>query len=168
MESVNEEADDVQETGQRGADHLIPTDQETGAGTEEVGRRHGISTTTFYKLYRLYREEGPAVRRRRSRKRATGMRAPLALPQAANQRRSLDFVSDRLAARRFRIWSWSTTSPARAWRRSPTPRSPPARVARELDGLVAGRGRPNTIVSDNWPEFTSRCVLAWTNRAGLD
>jgi putative transposase len=56
------------------------------------------------KLYRLYREEGLAVRRRRGRKRATGTRAPLALPQAPDQRWSLDFVSDGLAAgRRFRI-----------------------------------------------------------------
>jgi putative transposase len=43
------------------------------------------------------------VRRRRGRKRATGTRLPLALPQAPDQRWSLDFVSDCLAARRFRI-----------------------------------------------------------------
>jgi transposase InsO family protein len=55
------------------------------------------------KLYRLYHEEGLAVRRRRGRKRATGTRASLALPQAPDQRWSLDFVSDCLAARRFRI-----------------------------------------------------------------
>jgi hypothetical protein len=56
------------------------------------------------KLYRLYRAEALAVRRRRGRKRATGTRAPLALPQAPDQRWSLDFVSDCLAAaRRFRI-----------------------------------------------------------------
>ena len=34
--------------------------------------------------------------------------------------------------------------------------------------LVARRGTPATIVSDNGPELTSRAVLAWTNRAGLD
>src|SRR3546814_4558623 len=44
------------------------------------------------KLLRLYREEGLAVRRRRGRKRATGTRAPVALPQGPNQRWSLDFV----------------------------------------------------------------------------
>ena len=56
------------------------------------------------KLYRLYREEGLAVRRRRGRKRATGTRAPMARPDGPNQRWSLDFVSDALSwARRFRI-----------------------------------------------------------------
>jgi putative transposase len=34
------------------------------------------------KLYRLYREERLAVRRRRGRKRATDTRTPLAVPQA--------------------------------------------------------------------------------------
>ena len=56
------------------------------------------------KLYRLYSEEGLAVRRRRGRKRATGTRAPMALPDGPNQRWSLDFVSDALDwGRRFRI-----------------------------------------------------------------
>ena len=56
------------------------------------------------KLYRLYREEQLMVRRRRGRKRALGTRAPMMLPEAINQRWSLDFVSDALSdGRRFRI-----------------------------------------------------------------
>jgi putative transposase len=55
------------------------------------------------KLCRLYREERLQVRRRGGRKRALGTRAPIALPDGANQRWSLDFVSDALAdGRRFR------------------------------------------------------------------
>ena len=42
------------------------------------------------KLFRLYSEEGLSVRRRRGRKRATGTRAPMTIPQAPNQRWSLD------------------------------------------------------------------------------
>ena len=34
------------------------------------------------------------------------------------------------------------------------------RVARELTALVARRGRPRTILSDNGTEFTSNAVLA--------
>jgi putative transposase len=34
------------------------------------------------------------------------------------------------------------------------------RVACELDGLVAERGRPRMIVSDNGSEFTSTAILA--------
>jgi putative transposase len=120
------------------------------------------------KLYRLYREEGLAVRRRRGRKRATATRAPAALPQAPNQRWSLDFVSDCLAARRFRILVVVDDFTRECLAAVADTSISGARVARELDALVAGRGRPNIIVSDNGPELTSRAILAWTNRAGLD
>src|SRR5881397_2360940 len=56
------------------------------------------------KLRRLYREERLQVRRRGGRKRALGTRAPISVPQAPNQRWSLDFLSDQLSdCRRFRI-----------------------------------------------------------------
>ena len=35
------------------------------------------------------------------------------------------------------------------------------RVARELDAVVAWRGRPDLIVSDHGTEFTSNAMLAW-------
>lgn len=38
------------------------------------------------KLFQLYREEGLAVQRRRSRKRALGIRRPILVPDRANQR----------------------------------------------------------------------------------
>ena len=120
------------------------------------------------KLYRLYREEGLAVRRRRGRKRATGTRASLALPQAPDQRWSLDFVSDCLAARRFRILVVVDDFTRECLAAVADTSLSGVRVARELDALVAGRGVPATIVSDNGPELTSRAILAWTNRIGLD
>jgi transposase InsO family protein len=35
------------------------------------------------------------------------------------------------------------------------------RVARELDRLIANRGKPQMIVSDNGSEFTSNAILGW-------
>ena len=56
------------------------------------------------KVRRLYSEERLQVRRRGGRKRALGTRAPMAIPQAPNQRWSLDFVSDVMTnGRRLRI-----------------------------------------------------------------
>jgi putative transposase len=56
------------------------------------------------RLFRLYREERLAVRRRGGRKRALGTRAPMVVPQSANDRWSIDFVSDQfLDGRRLRI-----------------------------------------------------------------
>lgn len=48
-------------------------------------RREGI-ILNGKKLYRLYREERLMVRKRGGRKRAIGTRAPMAIPQGANQR----------------------------------------------------------------------------------
>ena len=114
------------------------------------------------KLYRLYREEGLAVRRRRGRKRATGTRAPTAVPQARTSAgRSTSSPTAVLPAGASGSWSSSTTSRASAWPRSPTRSISGQRVARELDALiVARRGRPAMIVSDNGTELTSRAVLA--------
>jgi putative transposase len=42
------------------------------------------------------------------------------------------------------------------------------RLTRELDGLIARRGKPMIIVSDNGTEMTSRAMLEWTNRTGID
>lgn len=55
-------------------------------------KREGIRMNRK-KRYRLQSKEGLAVRRRRDRKRATGTRAPMALPDGPTQCWSLDFVS---------------------------------------------------------------------------
>ncbi|MBP2449672.1 transposase InsO family protein [Rhizobium leguminosarum] len=56
------------------------------------------------RLFRLYREEKLTVRKRGGRKRAIGTRAPMLVPMVANDRWSLDFVSDQFTdGRRLRI-----------------------------------------------------------------
>jgi len=66
-------------------------------------RREGIMINRK-KTQRLYKEEGLAVRRRRSRRRAVGTRAPAPVLALPNQRWSLDFVHDQMASgRRFRV-----------------------------------------------------------------
>ncbi|SMX56502.1 Putative transposase (fragment) [Bradyrhizobium sp. ORS 285] len=39
------------------------------------------------------------------------------------------------------------------------------RVARELDRLVAERGKPRMMVSDNGSELTSKTILRWTDQS---
>lgn len=41
-------------------------------------------------------------------------------------------------------------------------------MARELDAIIAIRGRPTTCVSDNGTELTSMAILAWSKGAGVD
>ena len=102
------------------------------------------------KLRRLYREEGLQVRRRGGRKRALGTRAPLAIPQGPNQRWSLDFQSDALSdGRRFRIFAVVDDFTRECLALIADTSLPSQRVVRELDAIVAGRGRPAMCVSDN-------------------
>jgi transposase InsO family protein len=66
-------------------------------------RRKGVMIKRK-KTQRLYRKEGLAVKRLRSRRRAVGTRAPAPVLALANQRWSLDFVHDQMASgRRFRV-----------------------------------------------------------------
>ncbi|WP_374114998.1 integrase core domain-containing protein [Ancylobacter mangrovi] len=41
-------------------------------------------------------------------------------------------------------------------------------MTRELDALLAIRGRPATIVSDNGTEPTSMAVLKWCQQSGVE
>jgi len=124
-------------------------------------RREGI-VLNRKKLYRLYREERLMVRKRGGRKRALGTRAPMAIPQGANQRWSLDFVSDALASsRRFRILAVVDDFTRECLALVVDNSLSGIRVARELDHLVAMRGRPCMIVSDNGSELTSHAMLGW-------
>lgn len=114
------------------------------------------------RIYRLYREEGLAVRKRRSRRRAIGARAPILVEAKANARWSLDFVHDQLAGgRRFRILNVVDDVTRECLAAIADTSLSGRRVARELTALVGRRGRPGMIVSDNGTEFTSTAILAW-------
>jgi putative transposase len=120
------------------------------------------------KLYRIYREEKLVVRKRGGRKRALGTRAPAALPQGANQRWSLDFVSDALSdSRRFRVLCIVDDFTRECLSLVADTSLSGRRVARELDLLIAARGKPALIVSDNGTELTSTAILRWSEERGV-
>ena len=112
------------------------------------------------KLYRIYREEGLSVRRRRGRKRARGSRTPMPVPMRPNQRWSLDFLSDTFGTcRKFRILAVNDDRCRENLALVADTSISGARVVRELDALVRVYGKPACIVSDNSTEFTSRAIL---------
>lgn len=125
-------------------------------------RREG-TRVNHKKLRRLYREERLQVRRRGGRKRALGTRAPLALPQGPNQRWSLDFLSDTLTdSRRFRILAVVDDFTRECLTLAADTSLSGVRVGRELDAVIARRGKPSSIVSDNGTELTSMAMLRWS------
>ena len=114
------------------------------------------------KLKRLYREERLQVKRRGGRKRALGTRRPMLVPDQVNQRWSLDFVSDAFTdGRRFRVLAIIDDHSRECLALVADTSLSGQRVTRELDGIIARRGKPKTIVSDNGTELTSMAVLKW-------
>lgn len=125
-------------------------------------RREG-EPSGINRIYRLYREEGLTVRKRRSRRRAVGTRAPILVEARPNARWSLDFVHDQfVCGRRFRVLNIVDDVTRECLAAIPDTSISGRRVARELTELVARRGKPGMIVSDHGTEFTSNAILAWS------
>jgi len=131
-------------------------------------RREGVMINRK-KTQRLYKEEGLTVRRRRSRKRAVGTRAPAPVLALPNQRWSLDFVHDQMASgRRFRVLNVVDDVARECLAAVPDTSISGHRVVRELTQYIAQHGKPGMIVSDNGTELTSNAVLAWCGQIGVD
>ncbi|WP_156941773.1 IS3 family transposase [Aminobacter sp. J41] len=125
-------------------------------------RREG-EPSGINRIYRLYREEGLTVRKRRARRRAVGTRAPILVEARPNARWSLDFVHDQFACgRRFRVLNIVDDVTRECLAAIPDTSISGRRVARELTDLISRRGKPDMIVSDHGTEFTSNAILAWS------
>jgi transposase InsO family protein len=86
-----------------------------------------------------------------------------------NQRWSLDFVHDQLASgRRFRVLNIVDDVTRECLRAVPDTSISGRRLVRELADLIAERGKPGMIVSDNGTELTSNAVLAWCGEVGVE
>jgi len=117
---------------------------------------------------RLYREEGLALRRKRHRKRAAGVRVTLPASTKSNERWAMDFLHDQLAdGRRFRVLTmvdeYSRESPAMVADTS----LPGTRVVEVLERLAETHGLPRTLRIDNGPEFAGSALDAWAYRRGI-
>lgn len=130
-------------------------------------KREGIKVN-HKKLFRLYRDERLTVRKRGGRKRALGTRVPMTVPQAKNERWSLDFVSDALGCgRRFRILAIVDDFTRECLALVADTSLSGARVGRELNALMSARGKPAMVVSDNGTELTSLVMLRWQEETGV-
>src|SRR5690348_8090590 len=124
--------------------------------------RDGMSAN-HKRVYRLYREEGLAMRiRQRRRIRWNGAVVKPAASQP-NERWSMDFVSDCVSSgkviRMLTIVDDCT-------RECPVIEVDTSlgglRVRRVLDRMASERGLPEAIVVDNGPEFRGRALAAWS------
>ena len=120
------------------------------------------------RIYRLYREEGLKLRKRRRRARAQVERVPLPLPTRADERYSMDFMRDTLAAGRvFRTLNIVDDYTRECLAIEVDTSLPGARVVRVLERLAAMGRQPLHIVVDNGPEFASKAVDQWAATRGV-
>ena len=127
-------------------------------------RTTGASLVTSSRFF--HRRSSRATR---GRKRALGTRAPLTIPQGANQRWSLDFLSDAFAdGRRFRILAVVDDFTRECLALAADTSLPGLRVVREFDVIIAWRGRPAMCVSDNGTELTGMAVLRFSQERQIE
>jgi putative transposase len=125
-------------------------------------------TVNHKRVHRIYREEGLAMRRKKTKRLRAIARTPLERPTRANQMWTMDFTKDRLASgRNFRTLNLMDGYTREALRIEVDTSLPGQRVVRVLEWLKQIRGVPEMIQVDNGPEFISQAVDQWAFANGV-
>ena len=120
------------------------------------------------RVYRIYREEGLAMRVRKRKRFRAEARVPLVLPRRANQMWTMDFTRDSLASgRKFRTLNLMDGSTREAPWIEADISLPGLRVVGVLERVAEERGLPDAIQVDNGPEFISQAVDQWAYAHGV-
>lgn len=120
------------------------------------------------RTYRLYREAGLAVRRRKRKRIGPFERKPLPKPLQANVSWSMDFVSDGLAnGRRLRCLTIVDDCTRECLALEVDTSLTGTRVVAVLERLADLRGLPQSITVDHGPEFEGRVLDAWAYARGV-
>jgi len=130
-------------------------------------RREGW-TVNHKRVYRLYKQEGLQVRRRKRKRIGAVERQPLAIPSRQNERWSMDFVADALTdGRRFRSLNIVDDYNRECLATEVDTSLTGARVVRVLARLRELRGLPQMLVTDNGPEFAGQALDVWAYAQGV-
>lgn len=120
------------------------------------------------RVYRLYRAEGLAVRRKVRKKLSAGERVRKPTVSGPNQRWSMDFMSDQLASgQRFRVLNVVDDFTRENLVMHVGTSITGADVVRLLDTVLVERAPPAAIVTDNGPEFISKALDQWAHGRGV-
>jgi putative transposase len=130
-------------------------------------RREGWSVN-HKRTYRLYREQGLIVRRRKRKRIGLAERLVLPAAQAPNQSWSMDYVADGLIdGRKLRVLAIVDDYTRECLVLEVDTSLPGARVVAVLERLAEIRGLPASITVDHGPEFESQVLDAWAYKTGV-
>jgi putative transposase len=133
-----------------------------------VLRRREGQAMNHKRIYRLYREEGLSVTRRKRKRIGAVERRPLTVPTGLNQRWSMDFVSDGLGdGRKFRTLNIVDDYSRECVAAEVDTSIPGGRVVRVLERLRQRRGLPEVLVTDKGPEFAGQALDVWAYQRGV-
>jgi len=130
-------------------------------------RREGFKVN-HKRVYRIYKEEGLKVLRKKRKKSLSAARLALDAVLRPNQRWTMDFVEDALASgRKLRTLTIVDEYSRECPRIEADSSLPGARVVRVLDELMATRGKPESLLVDNGPEFIGKALDLWSYNNGV-
>jgi putative transposase len=120
------------------------------------------------RIYRIYTEDGLAVRTKLRRKIARRQRVPLLRATRPHERLSMDFVSNRLLdGRWFRVLTVVDQFTRECLTLLVDSSLTGTKVAQALSEIVAVRGAPVSITVDNGTEFQSKAMDVWAYQHGV-
>ncbi len=120
------------------------------------------------RVYRIYRELELNLRIKSKKRIVREKPEPLAVPEAINQCGSMEFMHDQLAdGRNFRLFNVIDDFNREALAIDIDLSLPAERVVRALDHVIEWHGKPQTIRSDNGPEYIGHTMIEWAGKRGI-
>jgi putative transposase len=121
------------------------------------------------RVYRLYTEMGLNLRRKHKKRLPARIMEPLLQPIYPNITWSMDFMHDTLSnGVTFRSLNIIDDYNREALAITMDTSLSSKRVIRELDQLIAWRGKPNKIRVDNGPEFIAAAMSEWAQKREIE
>jgi len=121
------------------------------------------------RVHRVYVKLKMNLKRRHKRRLPARIKVPLSVPKGINESWSMDFMSDSLTCgRRFRTLNIIDDHNREALNIEIDTSLPTRRVIRSLRQVIEERGKPDRIRVDNGPEYTSKELVEWCSKMGIE
>lgn len=133
-----------------------------------IGPRDNGECWNHKRVYRIYRELELNLRIKPHKRLKQDKPEALAVPEAANEVWSMNFMADRLGdGRQFRLLNVLDNFNGEGLGIEIDFSRPAERVVHALNQIIEWRGAPKTIRVDNGPEYISATLMEWAEHKGI-